>query len=117
MSNEKPILEIDSNGTKRWYLNDELHREDGPVHNLVDDDKFWYLYGKFHREDGPAAEYVNGNKRWFLNGKRHREDGPAIEYADGEKRWYLHDENVTEKVEKLMKEGLTEIEALSFLLL
>jgi hypothetical protein len=36
--------------------------------------KYWYLNGKLHREDGPAVEYENGNNHWYLNGKLHRED-------------------------------------------
>ena len=35
-----------ANGTKWWYLNDQLHRE-----------------------DGPAVEGVSGGKQWYLNGK------------------------------------------------
>jgi hypothetical protein len=30
--------------------------------------KFWYLNGELHREDGPAAEYSDGKKYWYLNG-------------------------------------------------
>ena len=67
----KPECKTNSNGTKRWYLNDKLHRE-----------------------DGPAIEYESGTKKWYLNGKRHREDGPAIEHADGGKRWWLNDKLV-----------------------
>jgi hypothetical protein len=33
-------------------------------------DKFWYLNDKLHREDGPAMEHVNGKKAWCLNGVR-----------------------------------------------
>jgi hypothetical protein len=33
-------------------------------------DKFWYLNDKLHREDGPAVEYSNGDKSWYLNGKQ-----------------------------------------------
>ena len=117
MTNEKPILKIDSNGNKYWYLNGKLHREDGPAIEFANGTKSWYLNGKCHREDGPAIEYANGNKYWFLNGKLHREDGPACEYTNGAKFWYLHDENITETIEKLMEEGLSEIEALSFLVL
>jgi len=29
--------------------------------------KAWYLNGKLHREDGPAVEYANGDKDWYLN--------------------------------------------------
>ena len=32
-------------------------------------DKFWFLDDKLHREDGPACEYADGDKFWFLNGK------------------------------------------------
>ena len=59
--------------------------------------KFWYLNGELHREDGPAVEYDDGSKDWYLNGKLHREDGPAIECDDGSKAWYLNDKELTEK--------------------
>ena len=67
------IVEIDGDGTKRWYLND-----------------------KCHCEHGPAVEYACGTKFWYFNGKRHREDGPAVEYSDGTKFWYLNDKAYTE---------------------
>ena len=38
-------VKVSKNGNKSWYLNDQLHRE-----------------------DGPAAEYASGNKEWYLNG-------------------------------------------------
>ena len=59
--------------------------------------KVWYLNGQLHRDDGPSIEFTNGNKYWYLNDKRHREDGPAIEFADGDKSWYLNDEYLTAK--------------------
>jgi hypothetical protein len=40
-----PTCTIDSNGAKRWYLN-----------------------GQQHRVDGPAIEYADGTKEWYLNG-------------------------------------------------
>ena len=67
----KPECKIDKYGTKRWYLN-----------------------GNLHREDGPAIEWITGTKYWCLNGKYHREDGPAVEYESGSKFWYLNDEKV-----------------------
>jgi hypothetical protein len=45
----------------------------------------WYLNDKLHREDGPAIEYADGYKAWWLNGKRltkeeHKEAmNPAVE--------------------------------------
>ena len=75
---------VDDEGTKRWYLNNNFHREDGPAVEYTDGTKCWYLDGKRHRVDGPAVEDVNGTKEWYLNGKRHRVDGPAF---DGLKAW------------------------------
>jgi len=36
-------LEIDSDGTKRWYLNGFKHREDGPAEEWANGGTFWYL--------------------------------------------------------------------------
>ena len=44
----------------------------------------WWLNGELHREDGPAVECSDGTKSWYLHGKRHREDGPALVLVDGE---------------------------------
>ena len=52
--------------------------------------KFWYLNDSLHREDGPACEWSDGYKEWYINGKLHREDGPAVEWADRTKYWYYH---------------------------
>jgi hypothetical protein len=62
--------------------------------------KFWYLNDELHREDGPAFECSNGNKVWYLNGKLHREDGPAVEWANGDEFWYLNGENLTQEEHK-----------------
>ena len=34
----------------------------------------WYLNDKLHREDGPACEWDDGSKSWFLNGQRVTEE-------------------------------------------
>jgi hypothetical protein len=65
--------------------------------NTINGTKYWYLNGKLHREDGPAIEYSNGNKSWCLNGKYHREDGPAVEWANGDKSWYLNGKYLSEE--------------------
>jgi len=89
-------VKIHDNGTKEWYLNGKLHREDGPAVEYADGTKFWFLNCKLHRTDGPAAEYADGTKYWYLNGKLHRTDGPAVELADGTKEWWLNNEHLTE---------------------
>jgi hypothetical protein len=49
--------------------------------------KEYYKDGLLHREDRSAIEYPNGSKSWYINGLLHREDGPAIQEWTGEKRW------------------------------
>ena len=97
---DKPTMEVDSNGSKHWYLNGKLHREDGPAIESADSSKSWWLNGKLHREDGPAVEWASGSKTWYLNDKPHREDGPAVEWVDGSKFWYLNGKRVTEEEHK-----------------
>ena len=70
----KSICKTYSNGTKYWYLNGELHREDGPAIEWPNQSKAWYLNGKLHREAGPAVEISNGTKYWYLNDKKYTEE-------------------------------------------
>jgi hypothetical protein len=77
------------NGTKHWYKEGKLHREDGPAIIWTDGYKSWYKEGKYHRENGPAIERLNGQKEWFKEGNHHRINGPAIEYSDGSKSWWV----------------------------
>ena len=60
----------------------------------IDGTKFWYKDDLLHKEDGPAVEYTNGAYSWYKEGKWHREDGPAVEYTNGDKLWYYEDENM-----------------------
>ena len=57
-------------------------------------EKDWYLNGNLHREDGPARVWPDGTKAWWLNGEFHRVDGPAWEGADGTKDWWMNDNHV-----------------------
>ena len=47
-------LIIDSNGTKHWYLNNQLHRVDGPAIEYISGSKVWCQNNNYHRIDGPA---------------------------------------------------------------
>ncbi|MAG26521.1 hypothetical protein CMI47_13320 [Candidatus Pacearchaeota archaeon] len=49
MSNKSKCI-TNSIGTKRWYLNNKLHREDGPAILHQNGDKYWYLNGKLVTE-------------------------------------------------------------------
>ncbi|RTK96138.1 MAG: hypothetical protein EKK64_04875 [Neisseriaceae bacterium] len=40
--------------------------------------KEWWANRKLHRNNGPAIEYSNGDKEWWWNGKRHNYQNPAV---------------------------------------
>jgi antitoxin component YwqK of YwqJK toxin-antitoxin module len=88
-----------------WYLNGNLHREDGPArisyrHDGTVYSERWYLNDNLHRVDGPAhivyqPDGTIERERWYLSDELHRVDGPAwIEYRpDGTiqyEEWYLN---------------------------
>jgi predicted lipoprotein with Yx(FWY)xxD motif len=60
----------DNDGTRRWYRDGLLHREDGPALELPDGTRRWYRNGQLHREDGPAVERHDGTREWWVDGKR-----------------------------------------------
>ena len=98
----KSKLIINVFGTKEWILpNGSVHREDGPAVEHTNGTKYWYIDNELHREDGPACEYSGGGKWWYLNGQLHREDGPACEYTNGYKAWWLNGIEYTEQEYKL----------------
>ena len=60
----------------------------------------YYLNDKLHRLDGPAIESCYGYKEWYQNGLPHRTDGPAYEYCNGNKinkQWYYEGKFITDK--------------------
>ena len=66
-SNKVNIMIEYLNGTKYWYQNGELHRDN----------------------DLPAIEFENGSKEYFQNGNLHRDnDLPAIDNVNGYKAWF-----------------------------
>ena len=52
--------------------------------------KIYYKDDKLHREDGPAIVYSDGGMEYYINDIRHREDGPAIIYADGRLEYWIN---------------------------
>lgn len=83
-------LVVNDVGDKSWYKNDVLHRDnDLPAIEWTSGTKQWWINGKLHREDGPAIEYRNGDKFWYMDGRLNRENGPAAEFIDGTKQWWI----------------------------
>ncbi|MFZ6673696.1 hypothetical protein [Undibacterium sp. Xuan67W] len=83
--------------------------------SLTIQQKSWYLNDELHREDGPAIEYSDGGKEWWINGERHRDDGPACIYKDPDEgdffyEWFRNGGRVTEQeIEQfIVKKNLNE---------
>ena len=73
---------IDSDGTKRWFINGKCHRDN----------------------DKPAIIYKNGRQEWNINGECHRLYKPAVIYADGRQEWNINGNDITKEVIEFIKE-------------
>jgi hypothetical protein len=98
-------LIIDKKGNKTWYLNNKIHRLNGPAVERANGDREWYRMGRLHRVDDPAIERANGDREWYVNGlchrragtrlervngRFHRSNGPAVVYASGSTKWAVN---------------------------
>lgn len=63
-------VEDRSEGMKYYFLNDIVHRVDGPA--VMDGAGYeaWYLRGEFHRTDGPAVVATGGFEAYYIHGVR-----------------------------------------------
>lgn len=70
---EQPEFYIDEYGSKIWYLPSKgksyFHYLDGPAVEWTDGSKWWFVNDNLHRLDGPAIEEADGRKEWWVNGK------------------------------------------------
>lgn len=91
----------------KWYLYDELSRDDGPAWIQKDPSSNqyiikWYKGGLIHKDDGPAIVFPDGEKQWAKYGLRHREDGPAVIRPDGTEEYYKNGNLLSKKeIEKI----------------
>lgn len=90
-------MEIQTDGSHRWFKDGKLHRENGPAIVYEDGTHEWWFHGKRHRENGPASTHTNGEQEWWIHDQLHREDGPALIWSNGDKQWYLNDNELTEE--------------------
>ena len=106
--------DVDAEGTKRWYKNGDLHREDGPAIECSDGSASWYyksifvgygdkpdptLWARLTSTEINGGPLLNGcivdlfgNKSWYKDDLNHREDGPAYEYTNGSMSWSFNGE-------------------------
>lgn len=76
----------------RYYLDDQIHRTDGPAIECINGTKKWFAYDKLHRIDGPAIEWNTGGKVWYINGK---------EYSEQKFNDYIHNLKIPEYFSQL----------------
>ena len=56
-----------------------LHKVGAPAVMRISGDKFWYIDDKLHRTDGPAVEYADGvaigsKKSWWVEDERYTKE-------------------------------------------
>jgi len=51
----------------------EYKKGEYTIWECADGEKEWYLNGELHREDGPAVNDCDGDKEWWLNNKQYTE--------------------------------------------
>lgn len=56
--------------SKFSYISNEFKKVIGIGHWFEEEGtvKVWYLNGQLHRENGPAVEYTDGDKSWWIDG-------------------------------------------------
>lgn len=102
-----PTCSIDLDGNKRWKLQGDLHRDDGPAAIYTNGMEIWYRYGIYHRVGGPAIIRPDLGEYWYQYGARHREDGPAIMFANGRNEWWFLGVRIHNKREYQSATGIT----------
>ena len=129
------LTPVTFNDNTQMYFDKKLnlHNEGGPAVIYPDNERQeWWVNGQLHREDGPAIDIKNGKKGYFNNGKLDRKDGPAVEsdqiqeckffvdnkeinanqYFANAKEWYG---SLDEKQKKSLREWATIFKATDFL--
>jgi len=96
-------LVVDKFGRKHWFVNDQLHRTDGPARIWGIGAEEWYENGQLHRTDGPAVIRADDSQEWWSRGQLHRLDGPAWIGSYGS-QWYVNGQNITEQVLSWMQQ-------------
>ena len=76
--NNEPVMETDGYGNKRWYLNDQLHREDGPAIEYANGAEYWYL----NDEEVTEEEHKKRTSKATCSGKVVEIDGIKYELKE-----------------------------------
>ena len=64
----------------------------------------WTEDGYLHRLNGPSIIHADGMEIWCMHNKLHRTDGPACTWPNGKREWWINDVDITDKVERWLKD-------------
>lgn len=85
--------DLDEHWWDEWFVDGQLHREDGPAQTCDTGPHLWFRHDQLHREDGPAVIQPDGSTLWCVDDRLHRgNDLPAFVAADGSKGWWVDGE-------------------------
>jgi hypothetical protein len=77
-------------GSRRWYHEGKLHRDQGPAEITTCGTMRWLRHGQLHRVGMPAVVHSTGDLYFFEDGELHREGGlPAVEYHTMETEYWI----------------------------
>jgi hypothetical protein len=106
---------IYANGTKKWYINGQLHNDTGPA-LITDGGSYYYKFGKLHRdeidENGerlPAVICDNGYRGWYNNGE-------CLKFQRPENSTYLQNRNGIVEYRKMSSRGYIVINGMNMLI-
>ena len=71
-------LQLFMDGSKIWYCDGNIHRNNGHAGTYSNGSQFWAYHGLLHRSNGPAIINTDGRQEWYKHGQLHRSNGPAI---------------------------------------
>jgi len=83
-----PITRVKIDDRLELHVLGYRHCPYGPALEWADGTKAWYRNGQLHRDDGPAFYAVDGYKAWWRNGQRHRDEGSAVERSNGSNEYW-----------------------------
>ena len=90
-------LQLFMDGSKIWYCDGNIHRNNGHAGTYSNGSQFWAYHGLLHRSNGPAiVDLARNISSYWANGKCHRLDGPARTLADGSVEYWVNGCKLTE---------------------
>jgi hypothetical protein len=114
--NNEPAI-IMANGTKFWYKDGEMHRDNDEPSFIDGTTKMWHKDGILYRDNDLPAFISSAWTLWYKNGVIHRDNNKPAAINSKEKRWYINGKELNKKqIAFLKKINASEIKHLPWLI-